>query len=237
VSPRVGLTVKPIETMSVYASYSVSYLPSSGDQFSSLTVVTEQMKPERFRNYEVGAKWNPGGRLSLTTAVYRLDRGNTRSTDPNDPTRIVQTGRQRTSGFEAGLDGDITSAWQITGGYAFQNAVIVSDTASARAGARVAQVPRHTLSLWNRYQFMPRLGAGVGVVYRSDMFAAVDDTVTLPGYTEVDGAVFFSLNPRLRLQVNVDNLFDATYYVNADSNTNISPGAPRAVRVGLGVRF
>ena len=54
------------------------------------------MKPEQFTNYEVGVKWDVLPRLSLTTAAYRLDRTNTRATDPNDPTRIVQTGSQRT---------------------------------------------------------------------------------------------------------------------------------------------
>ena len=99
VSPRAGVVVKPVAALSLYGSYSVSYLPSSGDQFSSLTTITQQVKPEKFNNYEVGAKWDAADSLSLTTAVYRLDRTNTRSTDPNDPTRIVQTGSQRTNGL------------------------------------------------------------------------------------------------------------------------------------------
>jgi catecholate siderophore receptor len=68
VSPRAGIIYKPIALVSVYGSYSVSYLPSSGDQFSSLTTITEQVKPERFRNYELGAKWDPKASLSVTTA-------------------------------------------------------------------------------------------------------------------------------------------------------------------------
>jgi catecholate siderophore receptor len=69
------------------------------------------------------------------------------------------------------------------------------------------------------------------------MFAAIDNTVTLPGYTRVDGAVFVRLAKQLRLQTNVENLFNTKYYVNADSNTNISPGFPRAVRIGLTAVF
>ncbi len=61
----------------------------------SLTAITQQVKPEQFNNYEVGAKWDARDNLSINTAVYRLDRTNTRSTDPNDPTRIVQTGASR----------------------------------------------------------------------------------------------------------------------------------------------
>jgi catecholate siderophore receptor len=237
VSPRAALIYKPVEPVSFYGSYTMSYLPSSGDQFSSLTVVTQQVKPEQFNNYEFGAKWDATGALSLNAAVYRLDRTNTRSTDPNDPTRIVQTGSQQTNGFELGVVGDATRAWQLAGGYAYQRATVTSATVSAALGATVAQVPRHTLSLWNRYQVAPRVGAGLGVLYRSDMFAAVDDAVTLPGYVRADAALFIALTAKLRLQANVENVFDRRYFINADSNTNISPGSPRALRIGLITKF
>ena len=237
VSPRAGVVLKPVAAASIYGSYSLSSLPSSGDQFASLTAITQQMKPEQFTNYEVGAKWDATTDLSLTTALYRLDRTNTRATDPADPTRIVQTGSQRTNGFEAGISGTVTRAWKVTGGYAHQNAFVTSATTAARAGAQVAQVPHHTFSLWNNYQLLPKVGAGLGIVHRADMFAAIDDTVTLPGYTRADAAVFLTLTDRTRLQVNVENLFNREYYVNADSNTNISPGSPRAVRVALSAGF
>ncbi|HEY2844275.1 MAG TPA: TonB-dependent receptor, partial [Bryobacteraceae bacterium] len=237
VSPRAGIVVKPVSALSVYGSYSVSYLPSSGDQFSSLTTITQQVKPEKFNNYEAGVKWDLRPRLSLTSAIFRLNRGNTRATDPNDPTRIIQTGSQRTNGLEIGLDGSVTRPWSIAGGYAYQDAFITSATISALAGEQVGQVPHHTFSLWNNYRFAPRLGAGLGILHRSDMFAAVDNTVTLPGYTRADAAVFYSVTEKWRLQANLENLLDKKYYLNADSNTNISPGSPRALRVGLTARF
>lgn len=237
VSPRVGIVVKPIDILSIYGSYSVSYLPSSGDQFSSLTAITQQVRPEKFNNYEVGAKWDLRRALFLTMAVYRLDHTNTRATDANDPTRIVQTGSQRTNGFEIGLNGSITRDWRISGGYAYQDAIITNATTAARAGAQVAQVPHHTLSFWNHYQILPKLAAALGVIHRSDMFAAVDNTVILPGYTKVDAAVYYSLTERWRLQANLENLFNRKYYLNADGNNNISPGRPRGLRLGLIARF
>jgi len=237
VSPRAGIVFKPIAPVALYGNYSVSYLPSSGDQFSSLTVITEQVKPEQFHNYEIGAKWDARPALSLTTAVYRLDRTNTRSTDPNDPTRIVQTGSQRTSGYEFGVNGSLTSLWTVAGGYAYQDAFVTSATTAAPARAHVGQVPHHTLSLWNNYQLHPRVGAGLGVLYRSDMFATIDNSVLLPGYTRIDAAGFVRLSRQLRLQLNVENLLDKSYYINADSNTNISFGFPRAVRLGLTAAF
>ena len=215
----------------------MSYLPSSGDQFSSLTTITQQVEPEKFNNYEVGVKWDAYRDLSLTTAVYRLDRTNTRATDPNDPTRIVQTGSQRTNGYELGANGHLAGAWNIAGGYAWQDAFVTSATAAAAAGAHAAQVPRHTVSFWNRFQFAPKLSAGLGIIHQTEMYATIDNTVTLPRFTRVDVAVYYALTKGLRLQANVENLFDTTYYTNADSNTNISPGFPRAVRVGVTARF
>ena len=237
VSPRAGLVVKPIARLSLYGSYTVSYLPGSGDQFSSLTTITEQVKPEKFLNYELGAKWDITPSLAFTAAGYRLDRTNTRSTDPNDPTRIVQTGSQRTNGFEAGINGRVSRHWQVAGGYAFQDAFVTSATVSARAGARVAQVPRHALSLWNTYQVLPRLGVAAGIIRRSDVFAAIDNTVVLPAYTDVDAAAYLTLTTRTRLQVNLGNVFDRHYFANADNNTNISPGGPRAVKMAIVATF
>ncbi|MCZ2152751.1 MAG: TonB-dependent siderophore receptor [Bryobacterales bacterium] len=237
ISPRAGVVVKPADAVSVYANYSVAYLPSSGDQFASLTTITEQVKPEKFSNYETGIKWDVSRNLSLTTAVYRLDRTNTRSVDPNDPTKIIQTGSQRTNGFEIGATGYLMPRWQVVGGYTYQDAFVTSATASAIAGAQVGQVPHNMFSLWNNFRVLPRVHAGLGILNRTDMFAAIDNTVTLPGYTRADAALYFSVTEAIRVQANVENLFDRQYFVNANSNTNISPGSPRAVRLGLVARF
>ena len=237
VSPRAGVVIKPVSPLSLYTSYSVSYLPSSGDQFSSLTTITQQVKPEKFDNYEFGAKWDVVPALSLSAAVYRLDRTNTRSADPNGPTRIVQTGSQRTNGFEGSVSGWIRPNWQVVVGYSYQDAFVTSATVSARAGAQAGQVPHHTVSIWNHYKFHPRAAAALGFVGRSRMFATIDNTVTLPGYFRADAALFIDLAENVRLQANLENVLNRRYLVNADSNTNISPGSPRALRVALVTRF
>jgi len=237
VSPRAGLIFKPSVPVSIYWNYSVSYLPSSGDQFSSLTTITQQVKPEKFTNQELGIKWDANGYLSLSTAIYRLDRTNTRSTDPNNPALIIQTGSTRNLGYEIGLNGRVTRAWNVAGGYAYQNSFISSATTAAARGFKIGQVPHNSFSLWNNYRFLSRLSAGLGILYRSDMFAAVDNTVVLPGYTRADAALYYSLTERTRFQVNVENLFNTTYYLNADSNVNISPGSSRAIRAALVARF
>jgi catecholate siderophore receptor len=234
-SPRVGLVFKPVEPLSVYGAYSISHLPSSGDQFASLTPTTRTLEPEGFDNREIGVKWDIRPDLSLTGAWYRLDRTNTAAPDPNDPTRVVQTGEQRSTGHEIELVGNVTTAWQIMAGYAGQEARIVSPTSAASAGAIVPLVPRQTFSVWNRYQIVPRLGAALGVVHQTRMFAAIDNTVTLPGFTRVDGAAFLTLTPVLRAQVNLENVFDERYYPTSHGNNNIAPGAPRTVRFSVTV--
>lgn len=237
VSPRAGLVLKPFAALSLYTSYSVTYLPSSGDQFSSLTATTQTLKPEKFTNYEVGAKWDASRTLSFTTAVYRLDRTNTTARDPNNPAITVQTGSQRTNGYELGVNGNLTNRWRVVGGYAYQDASVTSATAAAAKGAHVALVPHNTLSLWNNYRVMPRLNMGLGIIHQAEMFAGIDNTVRLPEFTRADLGAYYTVTELVRLQANVENLFDRTYYATAHSNNNIMPGYARALRVGLVARF
>jgi catecholate siderophore receptor len=235
-SPRLGLVLKPTENLSVYASYGRSYLPQSGDQFSSLTDVTEGLKPERFDNYEFGAKLQLPGGLLATAAVYRLDRTNTRATDPVSHLTVL-TGAQRSRGIELGLERSVSSRWLISGGYSYQKAEITETTTAAPAGREVPLVPRHGFSLWNRYGLTKQIGAGIGVIARSKSYATISNQVKLPGYARVDAALYYQLPWGVKAQVNVENLFGAHYFPTANADNNISPGAPRAVKATVGYRF
>jgi catecholate siderophore receptor len=233
VSPRVGLLVKPSPASSIYANYSVSFLPSAGDQFSSLNDVTKALEPEKFENLEAGAKWDVADRFSLTAALYRLDRSNTRAPDPNNSGLSVQTGSQRSTGYELGITGQVTPVWEVAGGYARQRSVITSTTAAAPSGRTAPLVPAATFSLWNKYQVASRFSLGVGVVHQSNMYAAISNTVKLPAFTRVDGGIYFSLTESLGAQLNLENIFNEKYYPLANGNNNITPGSPRAIRVLL----
>ncbi len=234
-SPRAGLVIKPITPLSIYGSLGVSFLPGSGDQFGSLTATTQTLEPEQFTNREVGVKWDARPDLALTAAVYRLDRTNTTAPDPDLAGVVVQTGAQRTTGWEVGASGSPTARWQIAGGYVNQVARIMSRTSAAAAGARVPLVPRQTLSLWNRYQVAKRVGTGVGIVQQARMFAAIDNAVTLPAFTRIDAAGYLTLTKAVRAQLNVENLFDRRYYTTSQGNNNIMPGSSRIIRVRLDV--
>jgi catecholate siderophore receptor len=122
--------------------------------------------------------------------------------------------------------------------YAHQRGRITSSLSpSALAGAALAQLPAHSLSVWNRFDVTRRVGVAAGVVRRSDMFAATDNVVVLPGYTRVDGAVYVAVSRHLRAQVNLENVLNRRYYASAHNNNNISPGAPRAARLVLTTTF
>ena len=236
-SPRFGLVAKPANTASLYASYSLSFLPGSGDQFTTLSDITKALEPERFENVEAGAKWDAMDRLALTVAVYRLDRTNTRSTDPTDPSRVVQTGAQRSEGIELGVTGNVTNAWDIAAGSAFQRAKIRSATSASPAGATVPLVPSRSFSFWNKYSFTSRIAAALGAVHQSKSFTAIDNKVTLPGFTRLDAALFAGITHGVKAQLNVENIFDLKYFPTAHNNSNISPGSPRELRVSLTAMF
>jgi catecholate siderophore receptor len=237
-SPRGGLIYKPFDNFSLYSNYSIAYVPRAGDQLASLTLTNAALKPEEFRNYEVGAKWDIRPDLSATLALYQLDRLNALATDPNNPAVSFLVDGQRTRGIELGLSGNITDAWKVMGGYAFQNGEITKSISStALAGATLAQVPEHTFSLWNRYDITQQWGVGLGSIYRSKIFAATDNKVTLPGFLRFDAAVYYKATKNIQLQVNIENLFDKKYYANADNNTNITPGSPIAANAGITIKF
>jgi catecholate siderophore receptor len=237
-SPRAGLIFKPADRMSIYTSYSLAYLPRAGEQLSSLSLSNQALEPEKFTNYEIGAKWDLRTAFSVTAAVYRLNRTNVVVPDPDVPGQSLLVDGQRTNGLEIGLSGRITSRWSAFGGYAYQDGKITRTLSSnAPAGATLAQVPAHTFSLWNRYDLHSRWGIGVGIIHNDDMFTSTDNTVLLPAFTRVDGAFFVNLTRTLSAQVNVENIFDERYFASSHGNNNILPGSPRALRVALTTRF
>jgi catecholate siderophore receptor len=235
VSPRAGLIYKPREDLSLYASYTIAHVPRAGEQLASLTVSNRALDPEKFRNSEVGLKWDVNDRLSASAAVYRLDRTNVAITDPDNPARSLLVDGQRVQGMELGLSGKLTDAWQFMAGYAWQDSEV--RTPGAQDGNELGQVPENSFSFWNRYDFTPQWGVGLGAIHQDRVYVSTDNTVVLPGFTRFDAAVFYTVSTNMRLQLNVENLFDETYFASAHSNNNIMPASPRAVRVGLDFRF
>ncbi|MGJ0397131.1 MAG: TonB-dependent siderophore receptor [Methylocystis sp.] len=248
-SPRFGLVFKPIDILSFYGSYSRSFLPVAGDQFNVLFPTIANLAPQSFENVEVGFKAQLLPSLLLTGAVYQLNRSNQQLT-VNATTAILAN--TRTQGAELGLVGNVTDRWEVSLGYGYQDAKVVSTdrTPTLRTpfftdvGKTNPSVPRNTFSLWNKYDISNFfdagpgvLGVGAGVVYNAKFYAAIDNFVVVPGYARVDGALFVKLSENVSGQLNVENLAGARYYVFAHNNNNITPGAPRSAYVTLNARF
>ena len=235
-SPRAGLIYKPLDNVSVYTSYSISRLPKAGEQLSGLSDDNESLDPEKFTNREIGVKWDINERLAATVAYYRLDQTNVAFKNINGDFELIDG--QRIKGVELALSGNVTDAWQITGGYAYQEAEVLDGTME---GFKVPQVPRNSVSIWNRYDLNKQWGVGLGATYQSYVHAALDTTnkhvVTLPSYTRVDAAVYYTVNPQLKLQLNVENLFDEEYIASAHNNNNLLPGSPLAFGVSANMSF
>ena len=235
VSPRLGLIFKPQENISLYGSYSQSFLPRSGDQFLALTVTQQNLAPEKFTNYELGAKWDVQPNLNLTLAVFQLERSNATTPDPGNPVASINIGTTRTQGVELAVTGKIMSSWQVHGGYSYQDATLAGNDS-----VRLGQVPKHQASLWNRYDFNDRFAAGLGIIHQSSQFAAirtVPNTTKLPAFTRVDAAFYFDLSDALQLQLNVENLLNTDYFSDAHNNNNISTGTPMNGRFTIRAKF
>lgn len=239
-SPRAGLVFKPVENASIYASYSRTYLPRGGDQLASLTLTNEALDPEEYQNYEIGAKWDIVSTFNVSGAIFQLDRSNVLAlSDPNNPASpTIPIGRQRTKGVELSATGNITDRLSIVGGYTYTDAQFRdSQSGTVVAGNRPAGIPKHSASLWTRFDPIEQLGIAAGVIYQGKRFAATDNTVTLPSFTRIDTAVYYTINEKLSAQLNVENLFQERYFLFANSNTNLTPGSPRAFKASLNARF
>ena len=233
VSPRFGLIVKPNPDLSIYASYAESFLPQAGDQFLLLSPTSAQFEPEKFTNYEIGVKWAPLAKVLVSAAVFRLERSKTPFTDSLGNTTL--TGESRVDGFEIGAVGEVTDFWKANIGYTYLDGELRTASSFGPAGQRLQQTPKHQIAAWNRFDVTEALGFGLGVIHQSDQYASFSNTVELPGYWRVDAAAYYTVSERLSVQLNIENLFDETYYPSAHGNNNIQPAEPFSARIG--VRF
>lgn len=227
VSPRLGLIGKPSENLSVYGSYSETFMPRTGEQFAEIEA---QLDPDTFSNLEVGVNWDIANDFSLRAALFEMEGSSPQAAD-NDPATldVIDT---ETTGFEAELTGFLTDRWFVSAGYTYLDSAQVSDTGVE--GLRPRELPEHMFSIWNQYAVNDRLGVGLGLVYQDQSFADNGNNAILPSYTRVDAAVFYKLSDSYRLQLNVENLFDTDYYPHSHSTHQISVGAP--VNAALTIR-
>ncbi|MHB2081005.1 TonB-dependent receptor [Pseudomonas asiatica] len=239
-SPRAGLVYQPDNIQSYYVSVSRSYQPS-GEVFA-VSPTNQHLEPEETTNYEIGAKWDLlDSRLSLTAAVFRLERTNMKTADPANPNLTVLAGEQRTDGFEATVSGQLTDKWQIYAGYAYLDAEITKSNSKTNGVANEGQTPtltpRNSANVWLVRTLTPEWRVAAGANYVDERYTALDNVVVMPGYTTFDAALLYSV-PQWDAALRLKNVFDRDYYASAHGSVDlITPGAPRTLEASFNYRF
>jgi len=231
VSPRAGIIFKPSPAVSVYASYSVSFLPRSGDQFLTLTPSTATLSPEEFENLETGIKWSAGDNLNIMAALFEISRENGTAVDPNNPERSVLTGTE-TRGIELQIVGNLTDQISLNASYTHLAGRELGRFVTGLAANReLAQLPANKVTLWGDWTIDSAWRLGMGFIYQDAQYASLSNAVTLPAFTRVDAALFWDVSEDLSLQLNIENLLDARYYPAAHNDNNITVGRPINARL------
>jgi len=233
ISPRLGLIVKPQENLSLYTSYSETFLPRSGDQFADINPPADALDPDTFSNLEAGVKWDIRPGLALTGAVFEIEQSSPQVSDANPDTLDVIDSKIR--GIEAQLQGQVAPWWFLSAGYSYLEGEQVGRTGPT--GRRLRELPEHMFSIWNNFKATDKLGFGLGLTAQDDSFADNANSAVLPAYARVDMAVFYNLNDNLRLQVNVENLTDELYFPNAHSADELTVAPPLNARFTITGRF
>ncbi len=233
ISPRFGVILKPQENISIYGSYSESFLPRSGEQFASINDTTRALDPNEFTNLEAGVKWDINEGLSLTAAVFEIEQSSPQPED-NDPATldIIDS---KIQGFEVQLQGHLMERWYVSAGYSYLDGNQVN--ADGSEGNRVRELPENMFSIWNSFQATDKLGLGIGLTYQDESFINNGNTAILPSYVRLDAAAYYDVSDNLRLQVNIENLTDELYFPNAHSTHQATVAAPINARFSISGRL
>ena len=239
-SGRAGIVYQPTETQSYYVSYGTSFNPSAETvsiSNNTLDANAEPLPPEKNKSYEVGGKWDLlNGNLSLTAALFRIEKTDARTEDPITQEVTLQ-GETQTDGFEVGVSGRITPAWQVFGGYTYLDGEIknFADNNVSLDGNRLQNTPRHTYSLWTSYRLTPEWELGGGLVHSSERVLNNANTAVVDGYTRYDATLAYHQKD-YDVRLNILNLTDEEYFETASGGRAV-PAQGRTALVTATYRF
>lgn len=242
-SYRAGLVYKPEENGSVYVSYGTSFNPSA-ESLSLSNALTNaanvNVAPETNVSYEVGTKWDVlDKKLNLATAVFRTEKTNARTEDPNNSLdQVVLEGEQRVDGVEFNITGELTDKWKVMTGYTYMTSEVTKSKNRAELGAKVGQVPRHTYTLWTTYRLPADFTVGFGAQYVGERAISTTNQNDLSGYTVFDAMLSYQLTKNVELQLNLLNLTDEFYLETVHpGGGHGTPGAGRTALLTTSLKF
>ncbi len=228
ISPRAGLIYKPQENISIYASYSESFLPRSGEQYANINGQVDTLAPDEFENTEFGVKWDFDNGLSLTAAYFKNEQ--TRADRDNLTGEAFEIRGLEVDGFELELQGQITDELSVRAGYTSLDGETGSFT-------KPRELPENMASVWGAYQASDKLGFGLGVIYQDESLISDGSSAKLPSYTRVDAAAYYDISDDLRIQLNIENLTDELYFPNSHATHQATVGEPVNARLTISGRF
>jgi len=219
-SPRAGIIYKPQENISIYASYSESFLPRSGEQFADISGSNDLLDPDQFENTEIGVKWDANQNLSFTAAVFENQQTTPVISASDASGATLDILEAEVSGVELQVSGQISEAWSLRANYSYLDGELAN-------GSTPRELPENTFSIWNTFKVSPQFGLGLGATFQDESFTSNStNSPVLPSYTRVDASAYYNVSDNLRLQLNVENLTDTEYFPNAHTANNITVGAP-----------
>ena len=232
-SPRFGVIYKPVENMSLYVSYSESFLPRSGEQYKKLDVSGAALDPDVFKNTEIGYKYDISDALIFSAAIF--NSASTRAEKDNETGELNEIRGLEVEGVEIELSGHIDDQNNLTFGYTSLDGVTSKGTKQPR------ELPNQMLSLWYSYQANETFGFGLGVTHQAESF--IKDTsngstgLALPDFTRVDFALYVNASDNDVVRVHIENLTDELYFPHSHSTHQASVGESLSSRVSYSRRF
>jgi iron complex outermembrane receptor protein len=230
--PRFGLVFKANEHMNFYGTYVEGYNPQTASTISNPNA-GGPFDPLISAMVEFGIKsdWF-NKRLEFTTGIYQIDQKNTLYQVPGETDLLQQIGKETAKGVEFDVTGRIMMNWSIMASYAYNLAEITESPSESDLGRQKPNAPKHQGNVWTKYEFdqgtLTGLGVGFGANFVTERNLSISATQTLPGYTVMNAALYYTTG-NVRLQLNVNNLADKTYWVGGYDYLRLFPGAPRNV--------
>ncbi|HEY6454046.1 MAG TPA: TonB-dependent siderophore receptor [Steroidobacteraceae bacterium] len=243
-SYRAALAYKITPHGNAYFSFGTSFDPSAEDlslisSSRSFSLNNANLDPEKNKTFELGTKWDLlREKLILSGAIFRLEKDNARVPDPTDPVLNILAGSQQVDGGEVRAEGNLTSNWQILGGYTYLDSK-VTETAKGAApvGAPLMNTPKHAFTTWTTYRLGERLEFGGGGRFVSSQYTQnVPPIKTVPGFWDFDAMAKYAITPRIAAQVNVNNLFNRYYYDQLHF-FHVVPGEGRTLLVSISATY